>query len=258
MSRRRPLMLMRPVPGPSPIHDLWAGTKLLAVLAISVLLTIMPSWTAIGLIALLILLTAALAGISPGCIPSVPQWVGMLVVAGSLFTIVNGGAPELKLGPATIGLGGFLDFLRVTSLGLVLIGLGAVISWTTQVADIAPAVALLCRPLRLLRVPVDDWAATISLAFRMFPMLSEEFRLLAAARRLQPPQPEKPSRRAEVVDLCTAAMVVSLRRATEMGDAITARGGAGRISAHPVYPGWRDALAAAALVGVFVLALLLH
>lgn len=132
----------------------------------------------------------------------------MLVVAGSLFTIVNGGAPELKLGPATIGVGGFLDFLRVTSLGLVLIGLGAVISWTTQVADIAPAVALLCRPLRVLRVPVDDWAVTISLAFRMFPMLSEEFRLLAAARRLQPPAPEKPSRRAEVVDLCTAAMVV--------------------------------------------------
>ncbi|MGC7344806.1 energy-coupling factor transporter transmembrane component T family protein [Mycobacteroides abscessus] len=257
MSQRRPLMLMRPVPGPSPIHALWAGTKLLAVLAISVLLTITPSWPAIGLVALLILVTGGLAGISPRCIPSVPRWVWLLVVAGSLFTIVNGGAPELKLGPATIGVGGFLDFLRVTSLGLVLIGLGAVISWTTQVADIAPAVALLCRPLRVLRVPVDDWAVTISLAFRMFPMLSEEFRLLAAARRLQPPAPEKPSRRAEVVDLCTAAMVVSLRRATEMGDAITARGGTGRISAHTVYPGWRDAIAAAVLVGVVTLAVVL-
>ncbi len=258
MSQRRPLMLMRPVPGPSPIHALWAGTKLIAALAISVLLTITPSWTAIGLIALLILVTAGLARISPACIPSVPRWAWLLVVAGSLFTIVNGGAPELELGPATIGVGGFLDFLRVTSLGLVLVGLGAVISWTTQVADIAPAVALLCRPLRVLRMPVDDWAVTVSLAFRMFPMLSEEFRLLAAARRLQPPQPEKPSRRAEVVDLCTAAMVVSLRRATEMGDAITARGGAGRISAHPIYPGWRDALAAMVLIGVFALAVTLN
>lgn len=257
MSPRRPLMLMRPVPGPSPIHSLWAGTKLLAVLAISVLLTIMPSWTSIGVVALLIAGTAALAGISPRCVPSVPRWVWLLVVAGSLFTIVNGGAPELRLGPVTVGVGGFLDFLRVTSLGLVLIGLGAVISWTTQVADIAPAIALLCRPLRLVRVPVDDWAVTISLAFRMFPMLSEEFRLLAAARRLQPPAPEKPSRRAEVVDLCTAAMVVSLRRATEMGDAITARGGAGRIAAHPAYPGWRDAVAATVLIGVLAFALAL-
>ncbi|MGV8071270.1 CbiQ family ECF transporter T component, partial [Mycobacterium kansasii] len=80
----------------SPIHALWAGTKLLAVLAISVLLTITPSWPAIGLVALLILVTAGLAGISPRCIPSVPRWVWLLVVAGSLFTIVNGGAPELK------------------------------------------------------------------------------------------------------------------------------------------------------------------
>ncbi|MGH3723045.1 MAG: energy-coupling factor transporter transmembrane component T family protein [Mycobacterium sp.] len=258
MSPRRPLMLMRPVPGPSPIHDLWAGTKLIAVLAISILLTVMPSWTAIGLVALLIFSTGLLAGVSYTCIPSVPRWVWLLVVAGSLFTIVNGGAPVLELGPATIGVGGFLSFLRVTSLGLVLIGLGAVISWTTHVADIAPAVTLLCRPLRILRVPVDDWAVTISLAFRMFPMLAEEFRLLAAARRLQPPQPEKPTRRAEVVDLCTAAMVVSLRRATEMGDAITARGGVGRISAHPIYPGWRDALAVAVLVGVFALAVVLR
>ncbi|MUM19940.1 energy-coupling factor transporter transmembrane protein EcfT [Mycobacterium sp. CBMA271] len=258
MSQRRPLMLMRPVPGPSPIHNLWAGTKLLAVLAISVLLTVMPSWTAIGLVALLIVTTAVLAGISYTCIPSVPRWVWLLVVLGSVFTIVNGGAPEFSLGPATIGVGGFLSFLRVTGLGLVLIGLGAVISWTTHVADIAPALALLCRPLRVVRIPVDDWAVTISLAFRMFPMLAEEFRLLAAARRLQPPQPEKPTRRAEVVDLCTAAMVVSLRRATEMGDAITARGGAGRISARPNRPGWRDVLAAAVLVGVIALAGLLQ
>lgn len=250
---RRPLMLMRPVPGPSPIHDLWAGTKLVAVLAISVLLTITPSWTAIGLVALLIVVTAALAGISYTCLPSVPGWLWLLVVTGSLLTIANGGAPEATLGPVTFGLGGFMDFLRISALGLVLLSLGAVTSWTTQVADIAPAVALLGRPLRILRLPIDDWAVTLSLALRMFPMLADEFRLLAAARRLQPPQPEKRSRRAEVVDLCTAAMVVSLRRATEMGDAITARGGAGRISAQPSLPGWRDAVAAVVLTGLLAL-----
>ena len=43
-------------------------------------------------------------------------------------------------------------------------------------------------------------------------------------------------------------MVVALRRATEMGDAITACGGTGRICAHPARPGWRDALAIAVVV----------
>ena len=53
-------------------------------------------------------------------------------------------------------------------------------------------------------------------------------------------------------------MVVSLRRATEMGDAITARGGAGRISARAARPGRADALAAAVLIAVLALALALR
>ena len=47
---RAPVVLLRPVPGTSAIHDLWAGTKLLAVGAISVLLTFYPGWIPIGLV----------------------------------------------------------------------------------------------------------------------------------------------------------------------------------------------------------------
>lgn len=254
---RRPLMLMCPVPGSSPVHRLWAGTKLLAALAVSVLLTIDPSWPAIGCVAALILVTAALAGIDHTCLPSVPRRV-WLVVAGSLFTIANGGAPQVSVGPLTVGLGGFADFLRAGALGLCLVGLGALISWTTEVADIAPAVAQLCRPLRMLRLPVDDFAVATALALRMAPMLAEEFRLLSAARRLQPPPPQPRTRRARLVELCTAAMVVSLRRATEMGDAITARGGAGRIAARTARPGRADVLAAAVVCAVAAAALALR
>lgn len=252
---RGALMLMRPVPGPSPIHSLWAGTKLVIVLAISVLLTIAPTWPVIGLTALLILLAAALAHIPYTCIPSVPRWLWIVFVAGSLFTIISGGAPTVQLGSVIIGMGGFVAFARITALGVVLLGLGAVVSWTTQVADIAPAIALLGRPLRWLRLPVDDWAVTIALAFRLFPMLAEEFRLLTAARRMQPPRPEKQSRRSEAVDLCTAVMVSALRRAAEMGDAIAARGGAGRISARSNRPGWPDVVATTTVVILFGLIL---
>src|SRR5581483_3435462 len=40
----RPMVLLRPVPGTSAVHELWAGTKLLAVCGISVLLTFYPGW----------------------------------------------------------------------------------------------------------------------------------------------------------------------------------------------------------------------
>jgi energy-coupling factor transport system permease protein len=115
-------------------------------------------------------------------------------------------------------------------------------------------VATLGRPLRALRIPVDDWAVTLALALRAFPMLMDEFRVLYAARRLRPRQ-VLTTRRArrhrwalEVVDLLAAAITVALRRADEMGDAITARGGAGQISAAPSRPGWRDWVAFAVVI----------
>ncbi|WP_045386417.1 CbiQ family ECF transporter T component, partial [Mycobacterium kyorinense] len=59
---------------------------------------------------------------------------------------------------------------------------------TTNVAEIAPAVATLGRPLRFLRIPIDEWAVALALALRAFPMLIDEFRVLYSARRLRPRQ----------------------------------------------------------------------
>jgi energy-coupling factor transport system permease protein len=98
------------------------------------------------------------------------------------------------------------------------------------------------RPLKALRMPVDEWAVALALALRAFPMLIDEFRVLYAARRLRPKERAATRRgrfRAamlELVDLLAAAVTVALRRADEMGDAITARGGVGQISASPSGP----------------------
>jgi len=48
-TRQRALVvLLRPVPGDTVIHRLWAGTKLIAVAGIGVLLTFYPGWVPIG------------------------------------------------------------------------------------------------------------------------------------------------------------------------------------------------------------------
>lgn len=240
--QRRPVVLLRPVPGPSVIHDLWAGTKLTVVALIGVLLTFYPGWVPIGAVAALVLAAAWLANIPRGALPSIPGWLVILVLLGGVTATFAGGSPVLDIGSVEVGLGGLFNFLRITALSIVLLGLGALVSWTTNVAEIAPAVATLGRPLRPLRVPVDDWAVALALALRAFPMLIDEFRVLYAARRLRPR--EVPVRRRgrwrrwwlEAIDLLAAAITVALRRADEMGDAITARGGAGQISAAPSRP----------------------
>jgi energy-coupling factor transport system ATP-binding protein len=242
----RPVVLLRPVPGRSAIHELWAGTKLIIVFGISVLLTFYPGWVAIGLLAALVLTGAWIADIPGGALPSVPRWLWILLVIVGITAVLGGGDPVIRLGTISVGLGGLLDFLRITAMSIVLLGLGAMVSWTTNVAEIAPAVATLGRRLRPLRIPIDDWSVALALALRTFPMLVDEFRVLQAARRLRPKQTPRTRRArlrrlvADVIDLIVAVITVTLRRADEMGDAITARGGAGQISAAPSRPKLAD------------------
>jgi energy-coupling factor transport system permease protein len=262
--QRAPVVLLRPVPGDTVIHRLWAGTKLIAVAGIGVLLTFYPGWVPIGLVAALILTTARLAHISRGALPSIPRWLWVLLFIGGATATFAGGSPVIDLGSVELALGGLLTFLRITAVSIVLLGLGAMVSWTTNVAEIAPAVAKLGRPLRPLRIPVDDWATALALALRAFPMLIDEFRVLYAARRLRPkqvPTSQKARRRRwalEIVDILAAGITVALRRADEMGDAITARGGAGQISAAPSGPKRADWIALAIVIVVSAVALTLE
>lgn len=260
----RPVVLLRPVPGTSAVHDLWAGTKLVVVCGISVLLTFYPGWIAIGLVAALVLTAGRIAHIPRGALPSVPRWLWILMAIGGITAAFAGGSPVIELAGVPLGFGGLLNFLRITTLSIVLLGLGAMVSWTTNVSEIAPAVATLGRPLRLLRIPIDEWAVALALALRAFPMLIDEFRVLYAARRLRPKQVastrrgRRKRRALELIDLIAAAITVTLRRADEMGDAITARGGTGQISAAPSRPKRADWLALSITVAVCVAAIALE
>jgi energy-coupling factor transport system permease protein len=260
----RPMVLLRPVPGKSAVHDLWAGTKLLVVCGISVLLTFYPGWIAIGLVAALVLTAARIAHIPRGALPSVPRWLWILMAIGGVTAAFAGGSPVIELAGVPLGFGGLLNFLRITTLSIVLLGLGVMVSWTTNIAEIAPAVATLGRPLRLLRIPIDEWAVALALALRAFPMLIDEFRVLYAARRLRPKQvaltrrARRKRRALELIDLIAAAITVTLRRADEMGDAITARGGTGQISAAPARPKLADWLALSITVAICVAAISLE
>jgi energy-coupling factor transport system permease protein len=212
-------------------------------------LTFFPGWLPIGLVAALIGVSASLARIPRGALPSIPTWLWVVIAIGGITAAIGGGPPEVHIGSVGLELGGLFNFLRITVLSIVLLGLGAMVSWTTNVAEVPPAVATLGRPLRPLRIPIDEWAVALGLALRAFPMLIDEFRVLYAARRLRPrqvPTTRRARRRqwaVEMIDMVTAAITVALRRADEMGDAIAARGGVGQISAAPSRPKWRDAVA---------------
>lgn len=228
-------VVLRQVPRSSPIHRLWAGTKLVAVLLISALLVIAPSWPAIGVVVGLLVVTAAVAHVPPTAVPRPPMWIWILFLIGALINV-------------PLGLDAVLLFLRATVFAFVLLGASMMIGWTTSMSDIAPAVAVLGNPLKKLGMPVDEWAATVALCLRSLPLLIEEMRVMIAARRLRPKSVLNSAADNSIVDLITATMSIAIRRASEMGEAITARGGTGQITAYPSRPHLPDALALAVVV----------
>lgn len=224
---------LRQVPGDSFVHRLWAGTKLLIVLILGVMTWVLPSWPALGMVAAVVVITALIAGIPLGALPRPPWWFWGLIALG---VAVN----------ASFGLAAVVVFLRAVVLGLVLVASSILVIWTTPMAEVAPALAKLMRPLRILRLPVDEWAVAIALCLRGLPMLIDELRMLRAAHRLRPTakgRSDHPSAEMGIMDMITAAMSSALRRSAEMAEAITARGGTGRLTAYPSGPGRADAVA---------------
>lgn len=249
------LNLLREVKVDSPIHRLWAGTKILVIAGLSIVLSYFPSWGSIGLVTALLLAAVLLAGIPAGAWPRPPRlfWIAIAVTAA--LAAGAGGAPHWTVAGARLGLGGIDAYLKFLLVGTLLLFAAAVLGWTTPLGEIAPAVARILSPLKLVRIPVDEAAAAMALSVRSLPLLVGEMRMLLAARRLRP-APERPGRSEverwldEIVDLMVASMAVSVRRAGELAEAITARGGTGRIAARQKGPGPADIVAMVVAAGV--------
>jgi energy-coupling factor transporter transmembrane protein EcfT len=254
------MTLLRPVPRSSPLHRLWAGTKLVLLTAVALTLGLDPTWPAIGALAAVVILGAAVARIPRGAVPRLPRWLWIGFALGCLLTVRSSAPPMAHVAGLAISWGGLEEWARISALALVVFAAAALVSWTTPLADVAPALARLGTPLRWLRLPVDEWAATIALSIRCLPLLIDEIRTVSAARRLRPNVRLGPKGRGnrlalEFQELLFTSIAVSLRRGTEMGEAIEARGGFGAISDAPCHPNWRDAVAvlvvAAAVVALF-------
>jgi energy-coupling factor transporter transmembrane protein EcfT len=240
--RETELTFLRLVPGTSPVHRLWAGTKLLIAAELALMLSIAPTWPMVGITAAVVALELLVARIPLGAFPRLPNWIFGFVVVSALLSLWSSAKPLADVGGITLSIGGLDQWALFTTLAIVLVVSGALVGWTTPLGDVAPALERLFRPLRWLHLPVDEWIIAIGLAIRCLPLLIDEIRIVAAARKLraddEPPAKETPRAvfrqvLAETHDLMATAIVVSIRRARDLGDAIVARGGLGAASSLP-------------------------
>jgi energy-coupling factor transport system permease protein len=246
------LRFLRYLPGATPVHRLWAGTKILTVAAASLALSLRPTWRALALVGGLVIVALAAARIPRGAVPRIPSWIVAVLVGGGLIDVMWGPAPHRQVLGLSISTTALDQWTRLLLVGVELLVLAAVIAWTTRLGDLAPAMSKLMRPFRVVRLPVDELTVAVALCVRCFPLLAEELRILFAARRLRPELTDGSVRSIlrEPVDLLVAATTVCLRRSRELADAIEARGGTGLISEHESRPGFLDYAVLVAIVGL--------
>jgi energy-coupling factor transporter transmembrane protein EcfT len=257
--RREPeITFLRLVPGDSFVHRLWAGTKLIVAFVLALTASVSPSWLTLGVLGGLVLLGLLVAGIPLGAFPRLPRGLYVLLAIGLAINALSTASPVVHLGPVSISIGALEDAIRFLVLAIVLITSAALVGWTTPLGAVPPALSRLGAPLRRLRLPVDEWIVAIGLALRCLPLLVDEMRTLSAARRLRHhDQGELNTRQwlMEIHDIISTAIIVALRRARDLGDAIVARGGIHGIgSTQDGVRTWRDPVV---LVGVTAIAVAL-
>ncbi len=255
--RREPeITFLRLVPGDSVVHRLWPGTKLIAAAELALVASIAPSWLTVAVVACVVGIGLLVARIPIGAFPRLPRGLYLLVLLGLGLDALSTTPTVVHLGPVPVSLGALADAARFLALAVVLVVSAALVGWTTELGAVAPAVARLSRPLRALRLPVDEWVVALALSLRCLPLLVDEMRTLAAARRLRHRDVEgqRGARQSviEIHDLVSTAIIVSLRRAHDLADAITARGGIAAIAdTRDGSLGWIDGLT---LIGVTAVA----
>lgn len=160
------------VAGETPVHRCDARVKLLLLLAYSVAIFFVHTWWGMGAFVAVVVL-----GVVVGCIPARRMLVPLVPVAIlAAFAVVFACVSS----PTVEGLSnGLIVGVRM----LALVAASFVVCLTTTSTALLRAFAWLIGPLRIIRVPVDDIAYTLSLALRFIPVVAEELALVRAAQK---------------------------------------------------------------------------
>jgi energy-coupling factor transport system permease protein len=173
------------VPGDSAVHRLDARVKIALGVAYAMMLFAVRGWLGLAAGAVVALGAAAAASVpwralSRGLAPV--AWLLALTLA--LNSLAWGGSDSLvavgPLGISASGLGRGAYF--VARIGLLVLG-SSLVTLTTPPVALTDALSRLMRPLRHLRVPVEDVAMMFSIALRFIPTMAEEADKIVTAQR---------------------------------------------------------------------------
>jgi biotin transport system permease protein len=195
-------------PGDGVLHRMAAGPKLLLLVVLVLAVSLLPSawWTA-AVAATAAVLVYAAAGLGDGMLGM--RVLGRQVVALRWLIVITFAAQLVFLG--------LEDAVANTARVTAAILLAALLSLTTRVGDLLDALQRGLRPLAAVRVDPERVAVLLTVTVGTVPVLARLARDVRETQRAR-------GARAGIRTFAVPFLIVSLKHADQLGEALAARG----------------------------------
>ncbi|MGL3807158.1 energy-coupling factor transporter transmembrane component T [Paeniglutamicibacter sp. R2-26] len=195
-------------PGSGWLHRMPAGPKLLGVLLVVLAVSLLPSqWFAAGIAAAVAILGYAVAGLGPGLCGM--RELGRQVHGVRWVVVVTAASQLLFMGPEPA----VANAARVSAA----IVLAALLPLTTRVTALLDAIERGLRPLARLGLDPQRIALLLTVTIGTIPVLGRRATEVRDAQRAR-------GARNSPLTFVVPFLIVALKHADELGDALTARG----------------------------------
>lgn len=231
----RDITLGQYFPGKSLLHRMDARVKIVLTFVFILFIFVANNLPAMALMALLVVFSMLLSGISMRQYLKSLKAVMIVVLLTSILNLFYGSGDILfQFGFLTIRTGGVVNcvFIAVRIISLILFS--SVLTFTTSPTDLTDALERIMKPLKIFRVKVHEIAMMMTIALRFVPTLLEETDKIMSAQKARGADLESGGifqRVKALIPILIPLFVSSFRRAYELAMAMECRcyrGGEGR------------------------------
>lgn len=223
------LILGQYIPGNSLIHRLDPRTKLISSIWFILLIFIGSGFWSYALLATVVLTAALISEIPISYyINGLKPLTFLILITVSLQLIFSPGDNVLlELGWLQITLEGLLNAVKIIIRFVLIIFMSTILTLTTTPLEIADGIESLLKPLKKIKIPVEEIALVLSIALRFVPTLIEETEKIMNAQKSRGVEFNAGSiveRMKKIVPLLIPLFISSIDRADQLATAMTARG----------------------------------
>lgn len=223
------LILGQYIPGDSLIHRLDPRTKLISSIWFIILIFLGSSFWSYLILAAIVLFAASISNIPISYyINGLKPLTFLILITVSLQLVFSPGDNVLfELGWLQITSEGLMNAIKIIVRFVLIIFMSTILTLTTTPLEIADGIESLLKPLKAVKVPVEEIALVLSIALRFVPTLVEETEKIMNAQRSRGVEFNAGSlieRMKKIVPLLIPLFISSIDRADQLATAMTARG----------------------------------